>query len=168
MFGHLNEKNNGPARALGILVHFLAVRGQTTTWNDQIQGFVEYVSTWRWIFHSLSQLDRRSHLFCYWIVWPHCTSWTNWNNREAVQVARNYVWKWRFRWRCRRLFFLGNFWPGDMKETWSPFYIVRREVPKWWICNCEWTPTINFQVKSWSCEKILNTRTKSSWWMIFC
>ena len=53
------------------------------------------------MFHSLSQLERRSHLLCYWIVRPHCTSWTNWNNREVVQVTRSYIFKRRFRCRCR-------------------------------------------------------------------
>ena len=30
------------------------------------------------------------------------TRWTNWNNHEAVQVTRTYIFKWRFYWRCRR------------------------------------------------------------------
>ena len=41
------------------------------------------------------------HLFCYWIVRPHCTSWANWNNRKVVQETRTYSFKRRFRWRCR-------------------------------------------------------------------
>ena len=42
-----NEKNKGFACALWILGHFSTVLGQTTTWNNQIQGFVEKVSKWR-------------------------------------------------------------------------------------------------------------------------
>ena len=35
--------------------------------------------------------------FCYWIVRPHCTSWTNWNNREVAEVTRTYIFNRRFR-----------------------------------------------------------------------
>ena len=48
----LISKNNSSARALYVFVHFFAVLCKTTTWNDQIQGFVENVSTRRRIFHS--------------------------------------------------------------------------------------------------------------------
>ena len=40
--------------------------------------------------------------FCYWIVRPHCRSWTNWNKPKVVQVTGTCIFKWRFRWRCRR------------------------------------------------------------------
>ena len=81
-------------------MHFFVVLDETTTWNDQIQGFVESVSTLRCIFHFLSQLEPSFHPFCSRIVRPHCTSWTNWNNREVVQGTRTCTFqcKWRFRW----------------------------------------------------------------------
>ena len=41
----LMSKNNRSARAFYIFVHFFAVLCKTTTWNDQIQGFVENVNT---------------------------------------------------------------------------------------------------------------------------
>ena len=50
----LISKYNSSARALYVFVHFFAVLCKTTTWNDQIQGFVENVSTRRRIFHSPS------------------------------------------------------------------------------------------------------------------
>ena len=59
------------------------------------------MNTRQYIFLSLYQLESHSHPFCYWIVWPHSTTWTNWNNHEEVQVTRTYVFKRRFRWRCR-------------------------------------------------------------------
>ena len=49
----LMSKNNRSARAFLILVHFFTVLCKTTTWNDQIQGFVENVNTRRWMFHFL-------------------------------------------------------------------------------------------------------------------
>ena len=39
----LMSKNNRSARAFYILVHFFAVLCKTTTWNDQILGFLENV-----------------------------------------------------------------------------------------------------------------------------
>ena len=39
-----NEQYNGSARALSTLVHFLAVLGKTTTWNDRILRVVENVN----------------------------------------------------------------------------------------------------------------------------
>ena len=50
----LISKNNSSARALYGFVHFFAVLCKTTTWTDQIQGFVENASTRRRIFHSPS------------------------------------------------------------------------------------------------------------------
>ena len=41
---------------------------------DQIEGFVENVSTRRYIFQSLFKLERSPHVFRYWIVRPHCTT----------------------------------------------------------------------------------------------
>ena len=64
--------------------------------------FVENMSTWRWIFHFSSLLKRRSHQFSSRILRTHCTSWTNRNNREVVEVTRSYIFKWRFRYRCLR------------------------------------------------------------------
>ena len=46
--------NNRSTRAFYILIHFFAVLCKTTTWYDQIQGFVENVNAWRWIYHFLS------------------------------------------------------------------------------------------------------------------
>ena len=54
----LNEQNKGFARAWQIVIHIFAVLGKTTTWNDQIQGVVENVNTWRFFF-SFSVLTRR-------------------------------------------------------------------------------------------------------------
>ena len=98
----LISKNNSSARALYVFVHFFAVLCKTTTRNDQIQGFVENVSTRRRIFHSPSQLERHSYQFSSRILRPRCTSWTNWNNRKVAEVTRSYFFKWRFRCRCRR------------------------------------------------------------------
>ena len=47
---YLVGKNNSfarPARAFFTFVHFFAVVSKTTTWNSQILGFKENVSTWR-------------------------------------------------------------------------------------------------------------------------
>ena len=49
-FAYLVGKNNSfarPARAFFTFVHFFAVVSKTTTWNSQILGFKENVSTWR-------------------------------------------------------------------------------------------------------------------------
>ena len=60
------------------------------------------MSTRRWNFHFPSLLERRSYQSSSRILRLHCTSWTNWNNREVVEVTRSYIFKWRFRCRCRR------------------------------------------------------------------
>ena len=52
----LMSKNNRSARAFYILVHFFAVLYKTTTWNNQILGFLENVSAWRQVFVSFSLL----------------------------------------------------------------------------------------------------------------
>ena len=49
-----NKSSARPTRAFYILIHFFAVISQMTTWNDQIQGSVEDVSTWRVVFVSLA------------------------------------------------------------------------------------------------------------------
>ena len=38
-------------------VHFFAVLSKSAMWHDQIQGFVENVSSCQYIFHSLSYLN---------------------------------------------------------------------------------------------------------------
>ena len=57
----LISKNNRSARAVYILVHFFAVLCKTTTWNDQILGFLENVTVWRQNPFSFSFLWRRSY-----------------------------------------------------------------------------------------------------------
>ena len=71
--------------------------------------FLENASTRRWIFHSPSLLESRSDQSSSWILRLHCTSWTNWNNREVVEVTRSYIFKRRFRCRCRRRCFNSPF-----------------------------------------------------------
>ena len=49
-FAYLVGKNNSfarPARAFLIFVHFFAVVSKATTWNYQVWGVMENVSTWR-------------------------------------------------------------------------------------------------------------------------
>ena len=86
----LMSKNSHSARALYVLVHFFAAISKTTTWNDHIQGFVENMNTRQWIFHSPSLLERCSYQFSSQILQPHCTNWTDWNNREVVLVTWTY------------------------------------------------------------------------------
>ena len=50
------ESKQCSARAFYILVHFFAVLCKTTTWNDQILGFLENVSAWQQVFLSFSFL----------------------------------------------------------------------------------------------------------------
>ena len=53
----LMSKNNRFARAFYILVHFFTVLCKTTTWNDQILGFLENGSVWRKIFFIFPYFD---------------------------------------------------------------------------------------------------------------
>ena len=53
--------------------------------NSRFYGEREHMTV---NFHSLCYL--RSHLFCCWIVRPHCRSWTHWNKRKVVQVTRTW------------------------------------------------------------------------------
>ena len=48
---------------------------------------------------------------------PHCTSWTNWNYREVVQVTRSCIFKWRCRCRCRRR--CGSFPEREGRFQWT-------------------------------------------------
>ena len=119
-----NCQNNRSARALCVFVHFFAVLCKTTTWNDQIQGFVENVSTRRRILHSPSLLEPHSYQFSSQILRPHCTSWTNWNNRKVVEVTRSYFFKWRFRCRCRRRCLSSPLLPKFSKKLKNNFLYV--------------------------------------------
>ena len=53
----LMSKNNRFTRAFYILVHFFTVLYKTTTWNDQILGFLENGSVWRKIFFIFPYFD---------------------------------------------------------------------------------------------------------------
>ena len=46
----INEPKQYSARAFYSFVHFFTVICKTTTWNDQILGFLENVSAWRQVF----------------------------------------------------------------------------------------------------------------------
>ena len=86
---------------------------QRTYSAKQQREMTKFEVSWRtWAhdrkFSFLCIKVRRSNQFRYWIVRPHCTSWTNSNNREEVKATRTYVFKRRFRWRCRRGFL--KFW----------------------------------------------------------
>ena len=80
-------KNNSSARSFYVFVHFFAVLCKTTAWNDEIWDSLENVSTRRWIFHFPSLLEGHSYQSSSWILRLHCTSWTNLNNREVVEVT---------------------------------------------------------------------------------
>ena len=44
----------------------------------------------------------RARRSCWRVLVCRWSRWTNWNNHEAVQVSRTYIFKWRFNWRSRR------------------------------------------------------------------
>ena len=75
-----------------------------TTWNDQIQGSVEDVSTWRWIFSSLSTLPAHLYQFKSSTVTTHFSRETTWNSFVVIWITRTCILKWSPRSRRRPRF----------------------------------------------------------------
>ena len=91
-----------------LLTASVFVRRKVVFYPEFVPRSARFLKLWTrllwitWAHDGEFLLERRSYQSSSRILCPHCTSWTNWNNREVVKVTRSYIFKWRFRCRCRR------------------------------------------------------------------
>ena len=107
-FAYLTMKNSIFARFAGaffIFWHFKDVLVLSTTLNDLFWSCVDDVSIWRQIFNFvfLCPPTKRWFQFNFRIVRTHFSSIMTLNNRKMIVETRSYIFRWRSRFRRRRV-----------------------------------------------------------------
>ena len=93
------------ARAFFIFWHFKEVLVLSTTWNNLFCSCVDDVSIWRQIFSFvfLCPTAKRWFQFNFRIVRTHFSSIMTLNNWKMIVETRSYIFRWRSRFRRRRV-----------------------------------------------------------------
>ena len=91
------------ARAFFIFWHFADVLVLSTTWNDLFCSCVDDVSIWWQMFNFVFLCPKRWFQFNSRIVRTHFSSIMSLNNWKMIAETRNYIFRWRSRFRRRRV-----------------------------------------------------------------
>ena len=105
-FAYLTMKNSifaRFARALFIFWHFDDVLVLSATWNDLFCRRVDNVSIWWQIFNFVFLCPKRWFQFNSRIVRTHFSSIMTLNNWKMIAETRSYIFRWRSRFRRRRV-----------------------------------------------------------------
>ena len=93
------------ARAFFIFWHFEDVLVLSTTWNDLFCSCVDDVSIWWQMFKFVFLCPKRWFQFNSRIVRTHFSSIMSLNNWKMIAETRSYIFRWRSRFRRRRVCF---------------------------------------------------------------
>ena len=116
-FAYLTVKNSIFAhftRAYFIFWHFEDILVLSTTWNDLFCSCVDDVSIW-WQMFNFVLCPKRWFQFNSRIVGTHFSSKMTLNNGKMIAETRSYVFRWRSRFRRRRVCLSSLF---TMTERW--------------------------------------------------
>ena len=91
------------ARAFFIFWHFEDVLVLSTTWNDLFCSCVDDVSIWWQMFNFVFLCPKRWFQFNSRIVRTHFSSITSLNNWKMIAETRSHIFRWRSRFRRRRV-----------------------------------------------------------------
>ena len=91
------------ARAFFIFWHFEDVLVLSTTWNDLFCSCVDDVSRWKQMFNFVLLCPKRWFQFSSRIVGTHFSSIMTLNNWKMMAETRSYIFRWRSRFRRRRV-----------------------------------------------------------------
>ena len=91
------------ARAFFIFWHFEDVLVLSTTWNDLFFSCVDNVSIWWQMFNFVFLFPKRWFQFNSWIVTTQFASVMALNNWKMIAETRSYIFRWRSRFRRRRV-----------------------------------------------------------------
>jgi len=91
------------ARAFFIFWHFVHVLFLSTTWNDLFCSCVDDVSIWWQMFNFIFLCPKRWFQFISRIVRTHFSSIMTLNNWKMIAETRSYIFRWRSRFRRRRV-----------------------------------------------------------------
>ena len=106
-FAYLTMKNRifaRFARAFFIFWHFEDVLVLSTTWNDLFCSCVDDVSIWSQMFNFVLLCPKRWFQFNSRIVRIHFSIIMTLNNWKMIAETRSYIFRWRSRFRQRRVF----------------------------------------------------------------
>ena len=93
------------ARAYFIFWHFEDVLNLSTTWNDLFCSCVDYVSIWWQMFNFVFLFSKRWFQFNSRIIRTQFSSIMTLNNWKMIAETRSYIFRWRSRFRRRRVCF---------------------------------------------------------------
>ena len=105
------------ARAFFIFWRFVDVLVLSTTWNDQFCRCVDDVSIWWQMLNFVFLCPKRWLQFNSWIVRTHFSSIMSLNNWKMIAETRSYIFRWRSRFRRRRVCLSSLMTTATAKET---------------------------------------------------
>ena len=108
------------ARAFFIFWHFVDVLVLATTWNDLFCSCVDDVSMWWQMFNFVYLCPKRWFQINSRTVRRHFSSIMTFNNWKMIAEKRSYIFRWRSRFRRRRVC-LSSLMPKPMDkgQTWK-------------------------------------------------
>ena len=118
-FAYLTMKNRifaRFARAYFIFWHFEDVLVLSTTWNDLFCCCVDDVSRWWQMFNFVFLCPKRWFQFNSRIVRTHFSSKMTLNNCEIIAETGSYIFRWRSRFRRRRVCLSSLIWSLSKRE----------------------------------------------------
>ena len=124
-FAYLTMKNSifaRFARAYFIIWPFEDVLVLSTTWNDLFCSCVDDVSIWWQMLIFVFLCPKRWFQFNSRIVRAHFSSIITLSNWEMIAKPRSYIFRWRSRFRRRRVCFSSLFWGSD--DNASPQHLI--------------------------------------------
>ena len=102
-FAYLTMKNSNFARAFSIFWHFEDFLILSTTWNDRFCSCVDDVSIWWQRFNFVLLCPKRWFQFNSRIVRTNFSSLMTLKNWNMIAETRSYIFRWRSRFRRRRV-----------------------------------------------------------------
>ena len=113
------------ARAFFMFWHFVDILVLSTTWNDLFCSCVDDVSMWWQMFNFVFSCPKRWFQFNSRIIKTHFSSIMSLNNWKMIAETRSHIFKWRSRFRRRRVCLSS--------------LIIHLSVGKeWWIFTSPW------------------------------
>ena len=119
-FAYLTMKNNSFARfarAFFIFWHFEDVLVLSTTWNDLFRSCVDDVSIWWQMFNFVCLCLKLWFQFNSRIIRTHFSSIMTLNKWKLVAETRRYIFRWRSRFRRRRVCLSSLVYPLSSQRT---------------------------------------------------
>ena len=136
-FAYLTMKNSifaRFARAFFMFWHFVDVLVLSTTWNELFCSCVDYVSIWWQMFNFVFLCPKRWFQINSRTVRRHFSSIMALNNWKMIAEKRSYIFRWRSRFRRRRVC-LSSLMTSETSKNTRCHLMLTLQIANWLSCK---------------------------------